>query len=216
MEDQLRDRYGDLDATGRAQRLRQVAYEYARREGLDETEAEDCAQECVLRLLEELGPSLLPRKPVRNTDAWLRVGVRHDVQDYIRHRAAVRGHRVDPSPSDGEEGLPYSWGMPDPGPTPEAALERHLLWQSLAPAIKSLGEEEYICFVSRHLLHEPVQEIAEALGRTDNHVSKVLARAARYVRECLDKQEITTEEVRRGFDSRSPMLPRPTVTNDAD
>jgi RNA polymerase sigma factor (sigma-70 family) len=188
-------RYSDLDVPGRVQRLRQVAYEFARSQGLDETESEDCAQECVLRLLEDLGPSLLPRKPLRDVEAWLRATVRHDVQDYIRHRAVARRHRADPMSPDGEEDLPCPWEVTDAGPTPEAELERRLLWQSLAPAIKSLGEEEYVCFVSRHLLHEAVHEIAEALGTTDNHVSKVLAKAARHVRERLEGQGITAAEM---------------------
>jgi len=216
MADQLCEHNCDLDATGRVQRLRQVAYEYARREGLDETEAEDCAQECVLRLLEELGPSLQPRRPVRDVDAWLRASVRHDVQDYIRHRAAERGHRVDPTSPDGEEGLPYSWEVPDPGPTPEAALERRLLWESLAPTIKSLGEEEYVCFVSRHLLHEAVHEIAEALGKTNNHVSKVLAKAARHVREHLEGQGITAAELCPHYNDAPPRLAGPPAVDDAD
>jgi RNA polymerase sigma factor (sigma-70 family) len=209
MPDKSCDRYSDLDATGRVQRLREVAYAYARREGLDEAEAEDCAQECVLRLLEELGPNLQPRRPVRDVDAWLRASVRHDVQDYTRRCAAERRHRADPTSADGEEELPCLWEAPDLGPSPEATLERRLLWESLAPAIKSLGEEEYVCFVSRHLLHVPVHEIAEAVGRTENHVSKVLAKAARHVREHLEGQGITAGEIAQALDNAAPHLPRP-------
>jgi RNA polymerase sigma factor (sigma-70 family) len=170
MADQLRDRYRDLDATGRVQWLRQVAYAYARREGLDETNAEDCAQECLLRLLEELGPSLLPRKPVRDVDAWLRASVRHDVLDYARHLARERHEAVLLSVNADADDWPPEMEIPDICPTPEDALAKTLFWELLAPAIDALVDEEYVCFIRFYHLGQDAPSIATDEGTTAKHV----------------------------------------------
>jgi RNA polymerase sigma factor (sigma-70 family) len=183
-------------ASERASRLREAAYTHARARGLSRPEAEDCAQACVVRLIEAHGPRLLPQRPVRDVDAWLRQCVFHDVQDYLRLIAARRRRVVLLSEISAHDDAPPDWEIVAQEPTPGELLERALFWEMLIPSIDILNRECYVCFVLRHLLGWPAQAIAAALKVPPNHVSKVLARASAGIRKDLQERGVAPADLR--------------------
>lgn len=200
------------EAAGRAEHLRELACRYARRYGLKDADVEDCAQECICHLLQEFGPDLFPRRPVRDPETWMRRCVIHHVIDYRRHLAAEQRIAAAPTEAAGEESRPLSWDPPAGDPTPEVALERATCWRQVLSALLHLDREAYLCFIRRHFIGESVQQIARSTGRTPNHVSQILLRAARRVRKLLEEQRLTAAEMRRCFDTGLPTalpLPRP-------
>jgi RNA polymerase sigma factor (sigma-70 family) len=174
----------------------------ARREGLAWEDAQDCAQECVVRLLERY-PDLCPPISLHDLDAWLRAAARHDVADYDRHLASGRRHVLPPADS-GQNGSGVSLleAIPDPRDELELAFARAQFWEAIVPALDALDTRAHVCFIRRYLLHQAVTRIAAAEHLTPNHVSQLLRRARQRMAR-WHKRRGTTEADLRGLLSPS-------------
>lgn len=188
---------GGTDGAQRAKFLRDVTYRDARERGFPEEDAQDCAQETVVRMLEAYGPALEPRAPVRHLHAWLRACARHHVVDFARRLAAERQFTIPSPEAVGADGSPLAWEVPDAAPTPEGALEHEELWRQVVSALDRLDTLSYRCIVRRCLIGQPVEEIAKATRQTANHVYRILARAGHRLQVLLAEDGLTVVDMRR-------------------
>jgi RNA polymerase sigma factor (sigma-70 family) len=186
---------GGTESAQRAEFLRDVTYRCARTQGFSEDDAQDCAQETVVRMLEAYGPELEPRTSIRHAQAWLRACARHHVVDYARRLARERQHTIPSPEAVGADESPLAWEVPDGGPTPEGALEHEELWRQVLDALDRLDTLAHCCVVRRCLIGQSVEEIATATHQTQNHVYRILARAGQRLQTMLSEEGLTAADM---------------------
>jgi RNA polymerase sigma factor (sigma-70 family) len=192
----MRDPTGDPENESEIlARLGKDVEDYARRKGLSKADAEDCAQTCVVRLLDALQGGMSVPGSVRDRRAWIWSILRGDALDYMRGLEAEQRHmiKLPDTGSDSVEPPAREWACDDL--TPERAYGRTLFWEQVAPVLRLLPPDECLCLACRYLLEWRVQEIAKSRNENPNRVSKLLARAERHVRERLEAHEITADDL---------------------
>ncbi|MGH9822361.1 MAG: RNA polymerase sigma factor [Blastocatellia bacterium] len=100
--------------------------------------------------------------------SWLLGIARHKVQDYYRRRL-----REVEWPFDGEDSLEE----PTITPLLEERLDRELTRDRLYRVLASLPERYSLALMWRYLENRSVREIAEATGKTEKAVERLLARS---------------------------------------
>lgn len=158
---------------------------YALRYARDRCVAQDLVQETWLAAWEARG-----RFAGQSSErTWLIGILRHKVIDYIRKVPRERrlfdasNDRLDlPAPADDS-----AWPMVTPAvwSDPSRQLERKQLRAALNRCLCRLSERMKTVFAFCDLDEVPHREVARTLGVTDGHLSVLLHRARRKVRECL-------------------------------
>lgn len=130
--------------------------------------AEDVQQDVFVRLIES------PPRSVASWPALLRASAVRLAIDRLRHHRRWRRWRA-----------LFGAVPPDPGPPPEADLERYQRAARLRAAIATLPAREAQCFALRWIEGLELEAIAAATGLRPNTVSVALHRAARRLEHAL-------------------------------
>jgi RNA polymerase sigma-70 factor (ECF subfamily) len=146
------------------------AYNLARWLVRDPTLAEDIVQEAAMRAL-----SYFPSFRGDNSRAWLMQIVRNVAHSSCTARARATPVSLHASP--GDENPIHA--IPDPAPTPEAAMNRQQQYDSMEAALLALPPDLRECIVLRELEELSYKEIAEVTGAPIGTVMSRLARARR-------------------------------------
>jgi len=146
---------------------RQVAFAIAYRMLGSIAEAEDVAQEAVLRLSRET-------TPVQNADAWVTTVATRLSIDVLRSARVRRESYVGPW-------LPEPL-LVDPGPGPADRAElADTLSQALLVALERLTPVERAAFLLREVFDYDYPRIAEIVDRSEDHARQLVSRAKRHV-----------------------------------
>lgn len=138
-----------------------LVWRAARRLGLNESDADDAAQQVCLVLARRL-PEIEPGK-----ERSFMFGAVLKVVSRMR-RSQSRRHEVS-----GDE----LEGMPSTCPGPDAALDRHRTLQLLDRVLNGLEDEQRTVFVLHEIEHLTMQEIADVLEIPSGTVASRLRRA---------------------------------------
>ena len=150
--------------------MRSQALSAARQFGLSTEEAEDVAQDVMLRLW-----VMHERIRAKDTAGWLaRIAARHACIDRLRMRDR---EQFELSEADIERGTPYD------------ALEYKELEQWFFQEIEQLPTTCGIILRMRQLEHRDINEIATLIGITPESVSSLLSRARRQLIEKYEKRK---------------------------
>jgi RNA polymerase sigma-70 factor (ECF subfamily) len=164
------------------QRHRDEIYRYAHALLANRADAEDAAQEVLLRLWNHL-----PRLNPFNLRAWLLRTTRHYCLDQIRRRS----NRNAPMPMDDEilEERPDELAI-----NPSLAADSSLRLEQARHALLKLPENLRSVFVLYEVNGLRYREIAETLGIPINTVKVHLARARERLSKLMTKRESINEE----------------------
>jgi RNA polymerase sigma-70 factor (ECF subfamily) len=141
---------------------------------LDAAEAEDAAQDAMLRLLDRLG-QWDARRPFAT---WRNAIVTNLCRDRLRSAAARR--RVEQRSAPAEA----AGALPDPADAASAREVRH----ALVACLGHLTPREREVFVLKDLEDQETAEVAEALGLTQSTVRSLLTLARRRLRGLLARR----------------------------
>jgi RNA polymerase sigma-70 factor (ECF subfamily) len=164
-------------------RYRPILYGFARRFGLDETDAADVAQETLLRFVQEYRAGRYDRGRGR-LRAWLMGIAKFRVADLKRARARRRTTR-------GESALH------DVVDDSEASLiwdteQRRFIYNAAIAELRAgtrLADRTIDAFERVVLHQQPVREVAESLGVTAQEVYDAKSRIVEKLREILPRYE---------------------------
>lgn len=131
--------------------------------------AEDVQQQLFLRLIES------PPKTVQSWSAYLTASATRLAIDVLR-----RQHRW--------RLLAPLWKSDEPEDSPTEHTESTQSERRLRKALARLDARDASCFVMRHVQGLSANEVAQALGMTDNHVSVVVHRARKSLEKFLQEQ----------------------------
>ena len=172
-----RARDGDIAAFERLVRLHETrVYTLALRMTGDPTDAFDVSQDAFLRLHGTLGSY----RGESAFSTWLYRLTTNVALDFLRKRKR-RASREIPMSALGGDGEAAPPDIPDPD-TPERALERSVLRESLQEALDTLTPEHRQILLLREIGGLSYEEIAESLGLETGTVKSRLARAREQMR----------------------------------
>lgn len=178
-------RHSDADAWRTFDAIyRPMLRRFARTRGLNEEDAEDVVQHCMVALLDHLsGFCYDPAKG--RFKGWLRTLVNNRIRDLLRQR------RESPAAASALEALP------DDGPSPEAAFEQIWMEEHLTHCFREISgeveERTFQAFWQVVMEQKPVDEVSAALGMQTNNIYtikwRLTERIAARMRELVDGLE---------------------------
>ncbi len=145
----------------------------------DSAEAEDAAQETVLKAFRNLGQF----RGEARFGTWLISIAINEARMRLRSRQRARLESLDAAASDNPEYVPIQ--LRDWREIPSQALEREELRQALARALASLADKYREVLVLRDVQHLSGEQTAEILGITTGNVKVRLLRARLQMRDRL-------------------------------
>ncbi len=145
----------------------------------DSAEAEDAAQETVLKAFRNLGQF----RGEARFGTWLISIAINEARMRLRSRQRARLESLDAAASDDPEYVPIQ--LRDWREIPSQALEREELRQALARALASLADKYREVLVLRDVQHLSGEQTAEILGITTGNVKVRLLRARLQMRDRL-------------------------------
>jgi len=158
--------WNEFDALYRPMLMR-----YARARGLDDSTAEEIAQQCLVAIVKQIREF----KRTRSFRAWLRAMVNHKVCDYHAHR------------QHNSNGLPHAAGsIVDESQTTrlwEQTWNSAHLQKSIDSLRGAFAAHTLKAFELYVLDERPVEEICSLLGMTPNQVYVAKNRVIRYLKE---------------------------------
>jgi RNA polymerase sigma-70 factor (ECF subfamily) len=157
---------------------------YFRRLGADGAEAEDCAQDVLLKVY-RARERYTPR--ARFITYLFHVARNHWI-DVYRHRRAGPVTVSADAPGPGQEGAGLRADLPARPREPEADMARRELGVALARAIEGLGEEHREVFVLSQVEGLKYQDISNILGIPVGTVKSRMHAAVRQLREALKRE----------------------------
>ena len=178
------DPAGDLDLA----HLGRVAASVAYRMVGSRTEAEDLAQEALVRLHAAVG-----RQDVRNPEAFVTTVVSRLSIDHLRLTRVQREQYLGPWLPE-----PVTADALDDGA--RAVEMADTLSFALMVVLESLGPVERAAFLLREVFGYGYDEVAEALGRSEAACRQLVARARRRVEEHARRRPVAPDEHRRLLD----------------
>ena len=156
-------------------------YGYLRVVVKDRHEAEDIAQQVFMKLMERLPEYERRTQPFR---AWLFIVVRNQARDHLRSN-----RRIDPmEPGELNEHQDRTGNGSESAPDPDTSDLRALSWitnQDLITFIERLPDAQRQVLALRFMLGMQINEIADVLETTSNHVSVLQYRALSFLRDRL-------------------------------
>lgn len=157
--------------------------------------AEDCAQEALLKIQEQLGSF---RGESQFTTWATTVAIRVLLQELRRRRWQDLSLRY----SHSGDHLP-DWPIEDPkSQDPEKALQQDEVWQIIKRIIeKELTERQRYVLVANVFQGMPLDLVADRLRTNRDNVYKVLHDARKKLKKCLTKRGLSQEEILRIFES---------------
>lgn len=150
-------------------------------------DAEDCAMEFVLRLLQNRRPG----REDRLSAAYLQVCARNHARNFRRGARRYR-RRIQ---EDGSA-LAHEGEIPAAGRSLLSPLLQEEFWQQIAGALARLDPLPRRVFLAFYLEGRAAGEIAAHTGRSVNAVALTLRRARQQLRRLLERQGITEGDLR--------------------
>lgn len=176
--------------------LLKLAHSVARRRGLTQEDAEDCAAEFAERMLRRPECAARTGPDGRCFPAWLYHCAVNHTTDFCRAQVR-RAKREQPWPETApDDGPPLALEFASDSPTPEAQLLRQEFWERMNTALDRLPPLMRELLVRHHLHGECVRELAEYCGRSSEAVELVLFRARRRMRGMLLRMGLSETELR--------------------
>ena len=184
------------------QELLRIAYNHARRLGLEREEAQECALDFRLHLLRAENPRL-------DSPAWLHRCARNYALNYLRtqtrrqqreHRFAEQNHVM---PSLLAEPVAF-------GPGPKTLTLRKALWEQVFATLKQFTPDQQELFVCYHVRQQTLAELSTATGRTVHALQQSLANLHRRLAQLLLQEGWSAGDARQLFGvSLPPSAPVP-------
>ncbi len=163
--------------------LRQVAIGVAYRMVGSRTDAEDLAQEAMLRVGPELATGRLRNPAAFTTTVTTRLAIDHLRLAHVRRESYIGPWLPEPTST-------------DPGPAASSELSDSLSMAFLV-VLESLGPVERAAFLLRDVFSYDYAEIAEALGRSEDACRQLVSRARRRVADRRPRFAVDHGEHRR-------------------
>ena len=163
--------------------LRQVAIGVAYRMVGSRTDAEDLAQEAMLRVGPELATGRLRNPAAFTTTVTTRLAIDHLRLAHVRRESYIGPWLPEPTST-------------DPGPAASSELSDSLSMAFLV-VLESLGPVERAAFLLRDVFSYDFAEIAEALGRSEDACRQLVSRARRRVADRRPRFAVDRGEHRR-------------------
>jgi RNA polymerase sigma factor (sigma-70 family) len=150
---------------------------FIRRRVPDPADAEDILQDVFGRLI-EANEMLVP---IEHVTGWLYRVARNRIADLFRARRPERFSEIAPSHDD----LAFEELLPSPDDSPDALLERQLLFEALEVAINELPRDQRDVFVAHELDGKSFKQISEETGVSVNTLLSRKHYAVLRLREAL-------------------------------
>lgn len=157
---------------------------------LDAAEADDAAQDALLKLHD----SLATFDPGKSWESWRNSVVLNHCRDRVR-RSRVRRR------AEADAALP-SASVIDPAPGPEHAYASAESIAILRGALAALSEREREVFILRDLERQESKDVAEVLGITEGTVRSLLCLARKRLRDLLSDTLFGSDRTRRTENAR--------------
>jgi RNA polymerase sigma factor (sigma-70 family) len=188
----------------------------ARRTGLPDEEARDCAQAFVLRMIRHDIQRHHAGMGSSRFQAWLSQCARNFVIEYGRAgtRRSQRERQWPATSGDSGSGPACDYASAREGP--EARLIRGEFWRRMRSAIDQLPAAAREAFARCHLGGECVQDVAAALGCSRHAVEQSLHRARRRLPQLMEGHGLGREELSWYLSSLQPAESTPVRGHDDD
>ncbi len=145
----------------------------------NEADAEDAAQEAVLKAFKHIGQF----RAEARFSTWL---IQITLNEARMRKRKEYSHRMEPiADQQDDEGNYIPRDFADWREIPSETLERKEVRERLAQALESLGEKYREVFVLRDMHHRSIEETAQALGISTASVKTRLLRARLMLRDLL-------------------------------
>jgi RNA polymerase sigma factor (sigma-70 family) len=192
---------------GQPARLFSLGLRRARRSGLPEDLADECASAFVARMLRQVNPIAPAGAAGCGSSAYLLQCADNFVRNYCRSLARRRQHETGWPAVSADDGSLVLWEVPsDAAQSPTDCLLRAEFWERVFAAVEQLKPIQREVFLRHHLRGEPVQELARSLGLDSNAVAQLLFRTRRRLRFLLEQAGLTEAELR-GYAAPPPRPP---------
>jgi RNA polymerase sigma factor (sigma-70 family) len=156
--------------------------EFIKRRVPDDQDAEDVLQDVFYQLTDSW--SLI--EPIERLSAWLYRVARNRIIDRYRKKRAIPESAFNPAESDdGEEVLSLTQILPDLSSSPDAEMERTIIWEALEDALNELPQEQRETFVMHELEGRSFEEMVQITGVNKNSLLSRKRYAVLHLRERL-------------------------------
>lgn len=169
--------------------LYDVAHRQALRIGMRYDDAEDCAQEFVLRMLRRYLHVLREKFAQANFPFWLKRCAHNHALNFLRKLAW--SYMMERSLSALTDTTDFDFA--DSSSAPEALVFQAEFWKRIYRAVAQLAPMQKAMFLRRHLDSENIHDLAISTGQTPNAVYQVLFRARERLRSLLERQGCTED-----------------------